>query len=223
MRGSRARASPTTRPLPCTTLNTPAGRPASCSARARCVAESGVSSAGLITTALPLIRAGADLPGRNGDGEVPRRDEPDDAERFAPGGDGGVRQAAGQHFAGGGPAEGAEEAQHVRGALDLALGLGEGLAFFPDQVFGDGGLAFDQQVAGGDEDGAAGRCGHGCPGRLGCGGGGDGGVHVRGGAAGGEGRELARAGRVHPLGVRLAQPFAVDEVPGGDEFAVGGG
>ena len=61
MRGSRARASPTTRPLPCTTLNTPAGSPASCRARARWVAESGVSSAGLMTTALPLISAGADF------------------------------------------------------------------------------------------------------------------------------------------------------------------
>jgi hypothetical protein len=58
-RGSRARASPTTRPLPWTTLKTPAGRPASWRARARCVADRGVSSAGMNTTVLPETSAGA--------------------------------------------------------------------------------------------------------------------------------------------------------------------
>ncbi len=163
------------------------------------------------------------LPGRDGDGEVPRRDEPDDAESLAAGGDGGVRQAAGQHLAGGGPAERAEEPQHVRGALDLALGLGEGLAFLADEVPGDRGLAVQQEVAGGHEDGAAGGGGQGGPGRLRGGGGADGGVDVGRGAAGGERRELAGAGRVHTFGVGLAEPFAVDEVPGGDEVPLGGG
>src|SRR5690606_21952596 len=40
-------------------LKTPAGSPASCSALARWVTDIGVSSAGLITTEFPLIRAGA--------------------------------------------------------------------------------------------------------------------------------------------------------------------
>ncbi len=159
-----------------------------------------MSSAGLITTALPLISAGADLPGRDGDGEVPRRDEPDDAERFAAGGDGGVRQAAGQHLAGGRPAEGAEEAQHVGGALDLALGLGEGLALLADEVFGDGGLAVESRLPAAMR--MAPRAGAGMAAQAGCAA--TAAVMAAstscGGAAGGEGRELAGAGRVHPLG-----------------------
>ncbi|GAA3314478.1 hypothetical protein GCM10017710_21310 [Arthrobacter ramosus] len=43
---------------------------------------------------------GGGLPCRDGDGEVPGGDEPDDAERLAPGGDGGVGEAAGKYFAG---------------------------------------------------------------------------------------------------------------------------
>ena len=54
-----------------------------------------------------------------------------------------------------------------------------------------------EQVGGGQQDGAAGRGGQGRPARLGGGGRGDGGVDVGGGAAGGEGDELAGAGRVH--------------------------
>ena len=46
-------------PKPCTTLNTPAGTPASWKASAISVADEGVSSDGLQTMALPQISAGA--------------------------------------------------------------------------------------------------------------------------------------------------------------------
>ena len=51
--------SPTTEPLPGSTVNTPGGRPASRPSSARRSAVSGVSSAGLRTTVLPAASAGA--------------------------------------------------------------------------------------------------------------------------------------------------------------------
>ena len=59
--GWRSSASPTTWPLPVTTLSTPSGTPASESSWAMKSALSGVSSAGLWTTALPAASAGAIL------------------------------------------------------------------------------------------------------------------------------------------------------------------
>ena len=58
-RGSVTSASPATAPRPWTMLSTPAGRPASVRAVARCQVETGVSSDGLRTTALALTSAGA--------------------------------------------------------------------------------------------------------------------------------------------------------------------
>ena len=52
-------ASPASEPLPGTTLRTPGGRPASTASSARASAVSGVTSAGLTTTELPIARAGA--------------------------------------------------------------------------------------------------------------------------------------------------------------------
>ena len=51
--------SPTTEPLPGSTVNTPRGRPASRPSSASRSAVSGVSSAGLSTTVLPAASAGA--------------------------------------------------------------------------------------------------------------------------------------------------------------------
>ena len=60
MPGWRVSASPAEPgPKPCTTLNTPAGTPASSKASAISVADEGVSSDGLQTMALPQISAGA--------------------------------------------------------------------------------------------------------------------------------------------------------------------
>src|SRR3954469_16131210 len=52
-------APPTARPSPITTLSTPFGSPASCSARASSSAIAGATPAGLSTTALPATSAGA--------------------------------------------------------------------------------------------------------------------------------------------------------------------
>jgi hypothetical protein len=54
-------AAPMLRPAPVTVLSTPAGRPASASTRASSRAMTGVSEAGLRTTLLPAISAGASL------------------------------------------------------------------------------------------------------------------------------------------------------------------
>ena len=58
--GWRVRCSPAEPgPKPCTRLNTPSGTPAAAITSASSVAEAGVSSLGLTTTALPQARAGA--------------------------------------------------------------------------------------------------------------------------------------------------------------------
>ena len=51
------RGSPTARPDPVTTFQTPAGRPASSKTRASATTDAGVSVAGLITTVLPAMSA----------------------------------------------------------------------------------------------------------------------------------------------------------------------
>ena len=56
--GWRVSRSPTTRPLPGTRLNAPAGSPASSKTRASSKAASGVSPAGLSTTVVPAASAG---------------------------------------------------------------------------------------------------------------------------------------------------------------------
>ena len=67
-----------------TRLRTPAGRPASTRHSTRRSAVSGVAEAGLKTTALPYDERRRDLPGGDGDREVPRRDRRHHAERLAP-------------------------------------------------------------------------------------------------------------------------------------------
>ena len=60
-------------------LTTPGGRPASRQIPAKANAVSGVNSAGLSTTVLPMARAGRDLPGQHEQREVPGDDLPRDA------------------------------------------------------------------------------------------------------------------------------------------------
>ena len=59
--GCRTSASPTTVPAPVTTLTTPSGTPACAQMRASASEDSGVSSCGLMTIALPAMIAGATL------------------------------------------------------------------------------------------------------------------------------------------------------------------
>ena len=72
--------SPTTEPLPGSTVKTPSGMPASRASSPSRIAVSGVSSAGLRTTVLPAASAGREAPARDGHREVPRHDDRDDAE-----------------------------------------------------------------------------------------------------------------------------------------------
>ena len=56
--GCAASAAPASSPLPCTTLSTPAGRPASAATSASIEQVSGVHSGSLSTTVFPAARAG---------------------------------------------------------------------------------------------------------------------------------------------------------------------
>ena len=58
-RGSATSAAPTSSPIPCTTLNTPGGKPASPVRSASSEQDSGDHSAGLSTTVQPAASAGA--------------------------------------------------------------------------------------------------------------------------------------------------------------------
>ena len=78
-------ALPQVEPGPATTLTTPSGRPASSAIRSNSSAVSGVSSAGLSTDGVARGEARAELPGGDGEREVPGRDQRDHAERLAEG------------------------------------------------------------------------------------------------------------------------------------------
>ena len=77
--------SPTTEPLPGSTWNRSAGRPASTASSPSRIVVSGVHSAGLTSTALPAASAGAKPHDAIGHREVPRGDDADDAERLVEG------------------------------------------------------------------------------------------------------------------------------------------
>ena len=59
MSGCSVRARPAVSPMPCTTLSTPGGRPASSAISASRQAVRGLHSAGLCTTVQPVASAGA--------------------------------------------------------------------------------------------------------------------------------------------------------------------
>ena len=81
--GCSVRRWPTVLPGPTTTFTTPSGMPASKAMRSNSSAVSGVSSAGLRTTVVTGGERRGHLPARDGQREVPRDDEPDDAKWFA--------------------------------------------------------------------------------------------------------------------------------------------
>ena len=114
--GSSACASPTTEPRPMTRLNTPAGTPARMMISESAWAEPGTRSAGLNTTRVAVGERRRDLPGRDGDREVPRRDQADDADRLA----GDLHIDAGPHgrhlLAGHAQALAGEEQEDLAGA-----------------------------------------------------------------------------------------------------------
>ena len=77
--------SPTTEPLPGSTVNTPSGMPASRASCPMSIAVSGVSSAGLSTTVLPAASAGAKPQPAIGIGKFHGTMIADDAERLLEG------------------------------------------------------------------------------------------------------------------------------------------
>jgi hypothetical protein len=64
-----ASGAPASAPKPVTTLNTPGGRPASCSSLANSSVEAGACSAGLTTNVQPAARAGASFQVMSSTGE----------------------------------------------------------------------------------------------------------------------------------------------------------
>ena len=83
MPGWRPIGSPTSGPVPVTTLRTPAGMPASSASSATRSAVSEVSSAGLTHQRAAGGERRADLPGEHQEREVPGQHQPDDADRLA--------------------------------------------------------------------------------------------------------------------------------------------
>ncbi len=98
-----------------------------------------------------------DLPGRDGDGEVPRRDDGDHAERLAPAEQHRLGRVGRQHFAGAAPALAGEVAQDVARPRDLAPGLRDRLALLARERGGDVLEALVEQLGGPEQDRAAGR------------------------------------------------------------------
>ena len=122
---------------PCTTWNTPGGRPASRNNSASRTGTDGSRSLGLRMNALPHASAGPGLPQRDHRREVERGDAGDHAERLAQRVDvdagacalgvltlDQVRDADG-------------ELDHLDAALDVALGVRDGLAVFEGEQFGE--------------------------------------------------------------------------------------
>ena len=121
---------------PLTTLRMPAGRPASMNSSAMRIGTPGSRSDGFRMKALPQAIAGRDLPQRDHGREVERRDAGDDAERLAhridvDAGAGAVGELALHQVR-----RADAELDHLEAALDVALGVGDGLAVLAREQFG---------------------------------------------------------------------------------------
>ena len=86
----------------------------------------GTRSAGLKTTRVAVGQRRRDLPGRDGDREIPRRDDADDADRLAGDLDADARAHRGHDLAGEAQRLAGEELEDLRGADGLADALGAG-------------------------------------------------------------------------------------------------
>ena len=122
---------------PLTTLRMPAGRPASIISSASIIGTPGSRSDGFRMKALPQAIAGRELPHRDHGREVERRDAGDDAERLAhrvdvDAGAGAVGVLALQQMR-----DAAGELDHLEAALDVALGVGDGLAVLAREAVGE--------------------------------------------------------------------------------------
>ena len=175
-------------------------------------ALSGAAEAGLSTTVLPQISAGASFQAGIARREIPGRDQADHADGFADG-EHVHAVALGRHqHPGQARAFAGEVAEDVDGAAHLALGFGQRLALFAGHLGGDGLEVPVQDVGRLIEDGSARRSGHGAPAGEGGQGGGGRGVDI-GGAALGKGSDQFPGGGVAVFKCGAAcGPFAVDVV-----------
>jgi hypothetical protein len=106
----------------------------------------------LSTTAVAEGQRRRDLPGRDGDREVPRRDEADHADRLARDFDADAGRTDGTRSPFRRSAFAGEELEDVAGAGHFADGFGQGLAFFAREQVAQFGLARQDLGAGGVED-----------------------------------------------------------------------
>ncbi|MNV29914.1 hypothetical protein D3C71_1211630 [compost metagenome] len=107
---------------------------------------------GLEHYAVAVGQCGRDLPGRDGDGEVPRRDDADGAQGFARDLDAHARAHGRDHLAAGAQRLAGKELEDGRGAAHFSDGFGQGLAFFAGQQVAQLGLARNDFVAHGVQD-----------------------------------------------------------------------
>ena len=129
-----------------TTLNTPAGRPASSPSCASARAVSGVASAGLTTMVQPAASAGPTLRPIIASGKVPRRDGGADTDRLLDGEDALVGGVGRYGVAVGALAFLGEPLNKGRAVGDLALGFGQRLAAFQRHQFGQAVLVGHDQI-----------------------------------------------------------------------------
>ncbi len=154
-----------------------------------------------------------DLPGRDRDWEVPRRDEADDADRFARDLHADVRSHRRQQFARQPQAFAREELEDLAGARGLADAFGLGLAFFASEQRAEFFLARKNLGADLVERIGAGLDAAGGPGREGGGSGCHSGFDMRSVALRVLGDGVAEVRRVQVRAVAAALgPLAADEV-----------
>ena len=122
---------------PLTTLRMPGGRPASIISSASAIGTPGSRSEGFKTNALPQAMAGANFHIGIIAGKVERRDAGDHAERLAHRIDVDAGAGAFGIFALHQMRNAAGEFDHLQSALDVALGVGNGLAVLARQEVGE--------------------------------------------------------------------------------------
>ena len=122
---------------PLTTLRMPAGRPASMNSSASRSGTPGSRSDGLRMKALPQAMRRGELPQRDHRREVERRDAGDDAERLAHRVDVDAGAGAFGVLALEQVRDAAGELDDLEAALDVALGVGDGLAVLAREQLGE--------------------------------------------------------------------------------------
>ena len=198
-------ASPTTEPLPMTRLSTPLGSPARARMSTIAQARAGHQIGRLEHDRIAVAERRRDLPGRNGDREIPRRDDADDADRLARHGHFEARPHARHDLAGEPQRLAGEEIEDLPGAHRLADALGQRLALLAGEQAAELLAPLENLVAGRLEDVVALLDARARPRRERRLGGGDGALGVVGAAARVVADDLVGVGRVD-VGDGLARP-----------------